>query len=415
MRKPALLLVIGGIVVVGAWAFYFLAWRASRGGEATPLYSARRYDPYGTAALRELLLERGIEVKTLQRPRLKKTDAGVLVQALPLGDAPSQCGSCRCSPSYRVHNDSLEEWVAAGNRVVQFSRGQTDLMRSLGVSVEGEYLADAIEKHQRKGGFPDKLPGRTFQVNWRRNARGRDRSDLSTRKPLTLRSPSTFTVEKGSRLRPLLMEGSRAVAAEIKRGAGRIILIGAPTPVLNGDIEKGGNLEFVLDLVGEGPVILDEWSHGIGHGGTIIGLIREFGLAPILFQILFVVGLYVWSTRGHRRHDKESVPRRRSSTEQIATLGRLYSQALSREETAKRVRFEALRRIAGALGCTLSNLESGRFRARSERAQEAREILEAIRQSNPQRHPKRLNVHLAGILTLTHEFAKENGNDRRTV
>src|SRR5690242_13272830 len=94
-----------------AW-FYESAAFNSRVGDDAPLYSARRHDAYGSAALVDLLKERGIPVRTLERPSLEPEDHGILIQVLPMDGS----GSTR----YRVPARQLADWISQGNTVIQF-------------------------------------------------------------------------------------------------------------------------------------------------------------------------------------------------------------------------------------------------------------------------------------------------------
>src|SRR5512137_1546347 len=84
-KRSAILITVAALVLC-VWAFYEVAYQASRGGESMPVYSTRRHDPYGTAALYELLRERGHPIRTLERSHLEPNDTGTLIQVLPLSD-----------------------------------------------------------------------------------------------------------------------------------------------------------------------------------------------------------------------------------------------------------------------------------------------------------------------------------------
>ena len=135
------------------------------------------------------------------------------------------------------------------------------------------------------------------------------------------------------------------------------IVMGSPTPFLNGTLSQDDNLNLILALIGDRRVFIDEWSHGVGHGGTVIGLITEMGLAPLILQILFVVGLYVWSTLGHQRSATAPVQRKRSVSEQISALGHLYGHMLGPVELSNRLRAEVRHRIASAWRCPVGQVE----------------------------------------------------------
>jgi predicted Zn-ribbon and HTH transcriptional regulator len=151
---------------------------------------------------------------------------------------------------------------------------------------------------------------------------------------------------------PEVLGGSpEIVAGEYRIGQGKLIVVGSPTPILNGMLTQGGNLHFVLALISGNPVILDEWSHGIGHEATVIGFNRRVGLLPVLLQVLVIVILYAWSTSGFARQEDAPGQRQRSCIEQIETLGYLYSQSLDPEVTFERVYAEIQHRLAETLRC----------------------------------------------------------------
>jgi len=424
MGKRAILYATLAVVAVGLWAFYKQAVRSSRGGEETPLYSTRRYDPYGTAALKELLVERGYEVISLERPRIDPSMNGALVQALPLSGIPGFFYSG--FRSLQLQTKSLREWVEAGNTVLQLTRDTSPVMYEVfDIKVEiatqeasiKTNTAWKIQEHQAEGKFPDTLPGKEIWAYPPVNISGNS-ADSPAKSTLLLRSPRFFD-EFASKpgFKPLaISEDDHIVACEISLGRGRLIMVGAPSPVLNHGINKGENLDFILETIGPGPVIFDEWSHGIGHGGTVIGLIKEVGLAPVIFQAIFVIGLYIWSTLGYRRIDRDREIRLRSSIEQIETLGHLYGEALSRSEKIKRVENETGRRLAAALGCAPENIAKRCDDIHPDIADEIREIidtLDRLKYGTGRKKGVRTDAELARVLTLSHKIEGEMDRERK--
>ena len=396
-------------------SFYYLSAVASRGGEGTPLYSVRRHDPYGTAALYDLLLERGYQTRTLERPRLAKDARGLLIQTLPL---KKECGflgfGCCAYNPYQVHTEALLDWVARGNTVVQFTREETGLMQAIGVKLsrlgDGASAA-AVEEHQARGGFPKDLPGRLGEAKWTTHALEGLFHEPAKAAQLVVRSPATLKCSQARGWRALAHVGAATVAGQLSYGKGRVVIVSAPTPVLNGWINSAGNLAFVLALVGDGPAIVDEWSHGIGHSGTVIGLLRAYGLLPLIFQVVFVLALFTWSVRGQSCADVSDQVRGRSSSEQIKTLGHLYSQALDIDAVRARVREETLRRVAVALRVPTADIEKSRLKPEdAESVGRLMEVADALR--TPMRG-SRLDAAVARALTLSHQFIEEKAHDRR--
>jgi hypothetical protein len=346
-------------VALGLWAFYGMAHLSSRGGEQSPLFCVRRHDPYGTAALYELLRRRSIAVSTLERSRPDSTDRGVLVQVLPVGrtdDSPF-------GPSPQLNTQRLKQWMMDGNTVIQFTWAKTPLIEAcavpwtggIGSLVSGETPWRRIEEQMRSGLPPDDLPWEQVRAHW--SAAGDP--DAAGDGIIALESPAVLQGKATSVWRPIAWTAPAcAVAGEMRVGRGRLIVVTSPSPALNHGLAELSNVELMLDLVGSGPVLIDEWSHGIGRGGTVVGLIRKLGLTPVVAQIGVALLLYVWSTFGSRHDEPAPPPRRRSSAEQIVTLGHLYSQALSPAETGRRTGHEVRRRIAAALRCPVSQLRA---------------------------------------------------------
>ncbi len=371
-----------GVVAVGVWVFYTLSFWASRGGQTAPLYSVRRYDPYGTAALFELLKYRGVEVRTLERSRPNQADRGVIVQVLTVNSHGSN--------AFRQHpplqTERLKDWIAGGNTVIQFAAKRTDLMEACGVPVAEETEAngwgawDAAEKEMNQGDPPDEVFRRRVRGRWFPDAAAKLGYPLTRPVSLVIHHPQLLKTEATTVWQPLAGRWPDSVLIGVQRvGRGRLVIVASPTPVLNGMIEQRANLDVILALIGDGPVWFDEWSHGIGHSGTIIGIIKSMGMLPVLFQIAFVMVLYVWSTLGHRRPDVQRVVRKRSSIEQVVTLGHLYDQSMPPAETARRVGIEVRRRIAAALRCPAFDIEERlALHGDTDLARDARALLSSI-------------------------------------
>jgi hypothetical protein len=339
-----------GVAIVAAGVllmfFYQSASVSSRTGEDAPLYSVRRHDPYGTAALHDLLIERGVPVRTLERPALERDDHGILIQVL--------ADNSQIRSDYQPRVQAIVDWISRGNTVVQLTRSPTDLSEFVKLKPTTQpALSDlkTLHEFESNGGAPDQTP-----------ASIRHAESIPPGGPeLMLWSPTRFADQKDIAWKPLARLGAgkdQTVAGEIAIGRGKLIVVGAPTPALNGTIGSSGNLDFLLGVIGDTPVIFDEWSHGIGHERTVISFLHDVGLLPLLFQAALVAGLYVWSTSGYGKPAEEGVNRQRSSVEQIETLGYLYSRSLGTAVTFERVNQEVQRRLAGALRCQPSELAS---------------------------------------------------------
>jgi hypothetical protein len=447
------------IIAVGVALFYQAAAISSRSEGELPVYSAERYDPYGTAALRELLANRGIAVHTLEQPNLDSSSSGVLIQVLTLGAASGG------RSSNHVPTEQLVDWMMQGNTIIQFSRSPTDLMDRMKIAASTQPTgasATSAEEFETDGDSPDQASAQVVVA----------RADLpqpagsppaNAAPSIVLWSPMVFAEPDGPSTRPIARRASRgdnAVAVTMNVGRGRLIVIGAPTPALNGFLNQRGNLDFLLALIGNGPVIFDEWSHGIGHEATVVGFIHDVGLLPLLVQLGFMALLYVWSTSGHRRNDAAPAARQRSSIEQIQTLGYLYSRSFDTDATFKQVNAEVQRRLCEALRCPANELPARAAALRPELRRRYDELTEEISRNSPEkrvpcphcqyelyaltsdrcpecgtpisselrqaieqaaaegppganRRRFRLDAALAGLLTLSHQLTLEVQRDRR--
>jgi hypothetical protein len=396
-------IVVGGSLAVAVLVvaiFFRFAVRASRGGEESPLYSSRRYDPYGTAAFFELLRAQGRDVRALRRPYLDESLHGTLVQVLP------QRGG-------RFPLAELRRWIADGNTVVQLTRGPSELWElcvGRGAGVHPDLFdGRTTEELQAQGKSPDELPTELESADWIGDVAAILPDSSGRLAPLLLRAPATWDVEESDRWQALARTADGVVAGVATFGRGRLIFVGAPTPALNATLMEDGNLEFLLAAVGDGTVLFDEWSHGLGNAGNVASLIREFGLAPLVLQTLFLLCLYVWSTSGWRLREQPAEARRRSSAEQIETLGYLYRRTLGAAAACRLVEVEMRRRLAAALQCTPAELERACRAPANPIGESARTILAAIAELGrqaPQDRSVRIEHELVKLLDSTHPLCR---------
>jgi hypothetical protein len=361
------------VIAAGAWAFYNLAAYTSRAGTTAPLHSPERFDPYGSAALEQLLRKRGQTVKRLQSPRLLRQAKGVLIQVLPL--PPEGAAQNAGADRFSIPAKRLKDWIAAGNTVVQLTRRYTPLMQQLGLPTGSlnEKSARTLEAFQRRGRSPDKLSATLYHHPLRDTpaASADTNRALSLRQPRywpqATRAPATIPATQPAVTQPApwtpLATGPRGtVAARIDYGKGQFIAVAAPTPALNHGLKQTGNLAWMLSLIepttGENQTIwLDVWSLGLGHPGTIMGLVRQFHLLPAILQVILVIAVYHWAWRGRPRPARPAPPRRRATTEQLRTLGYLYQHAMPPHELARQTYETVLHRLATALRWPASEIE----------------------------------------------------------
>lgn len=356
------------LVVVGG-----MARRASLGGQTVPLYSSLRYDPHGVAAFRHLLTDLGIETQTLERPRLRDGQRGTLIQVL---EVPRVDWSSPDSDVYSLPTDQLLKWVGEGNTLVQLTRTETEEMAELGIGINmgdgyDQQLIHELEDLSRVGIPPEELPHRLRRFHWR----AEDDTVVGT---LMLREPAEIEPPQSEDWRGLASSGDRVVAGVMKHGEGRVVVVSAPTPVLNAHITDGDNLEFLLGLVGEGPVLFDEWAHGIGHAGTIIEVIFRLGLVPVLLQLGLCLLAYRWYTAGLQTPEFTGPRGEFAQHETIGMLATLYGRSLKKDDLVRAVYDEVVLRLSSSL-----RVDSKRLRSRLEHlgrpvAQRSLELLDEL-------------------------------------
>lgn len=445
MRKALSMAFVVGFLAAVLWLLSRTAWKAAQGSSAMPLMSAYRYDPYGDAALYEYLLKSKHAVSLLTRPVLSPHMSGVLINLW----SPHSRGILQNYSTSTHYNPDLLHWVAAGNTLVDMVQGSTGLGRHFHLAMTwhkrvGRHTAG---KHESGGAFQ---PGRTADSGWRRwydilrrgqspkrltrwldDAAWGDHSPAAMSLPLWHRTlwlldPAVFVLPKThAPWHTLARSKAGPVAIMRPYGRGRIVMIGSVWPALNGGISQGGNLDFLMHIIGSQPVILDQWSRGVGHNPSVLVLLRRVGGLPACVELLLVLAVWSWSLRGYPRPIGLG-PRRmaRSTAEQIAALGRLYQESLTPQELAHRVAAECTRRFAEALKCRPDGLaerinrqpvELQQAFARMNNRLAALQMDAANMNQRVHRRQAALRKALADMLTQSWKLAKElhrDGNSR---
>lgn len=402
MRSRAALILSVVIIAVLVVAFYQTAATATRGGNDTPLYSMRRYDPYGSAALFEVLKETGHDVHLRENAHFNDSMKGVLVQILTENDG------------IRVDVKRLLRWVKDGNTVVIFSRSRPEIAEELGLRYPSKGNppdTKESEKLEREMSPPSQRVSETVSVVDPR---------FATSDELVLVDPVPFESSEGDSAWQPMLENDRGTFGWSRRhGSGEVIVIGSPTLPLNGWLREGGNLEFLLHLTAGKTIYLDEWAHGFGSGGTIVGLLRDFGLTPLLFQMVFVVGLFAWNGRGQKLIDPPLKHRGRSSVEQIKTLGYLYSQSMNPKTSLELVEKEIRRRLAEKYHTTpeqlphrLSSLQNNGNSKDYQEISEWLSTLDRWRQELPAIPTRKFEADLKRLLTESYRLLAEGQSER---
>ncbi len=218
--------------------------------------------------------------------------------------------------------------------------------------------------------------------------------------------------------RPLLTYHGQSLAIERRYGKGHIVLLGSPWPLLNGGIDKGSNLEFLMSIIGHKPVIFNEWGLGIGGQMTTLDLISQFGLAAFGFQVLVLLVAALWEARRFpQRHPISNRAVVASNIEQIAMLGRLYQRSLSQAEIRARVAAEVHSRLAAGLKVQPRGVSAAVDRLSVDLRLRVRQLLAnvelMVNNTNPASHRMgKGNGYGAELLTESANLCEEIKRDR---
>ncbi len=415
MRKvmPAALCV--AFILAALWFLINGAYSTARGGAQLPPGSARRFDPYGPAALYRTLLRVHHPVHLLTHPILTAADKGVLLVVVPPGGARAATENYSVSSGY---NPPLLKWIRAGNTFLEFSQNQTRIMSHFDVT--GQRLiprrririfktghakenthGSQTKKHKKQdqnkkphdqwnfakamrvapglikssrgpwysilsaGKDPDRLKPWLTRCVWTASEKlptpglpaGPGRQLYNAAGSLELLGPQPFIVGRSKKSGPTVWHilarlHSKPVAIERQFGSGHVIFVASPWPVYNTGVAQADNLNFILALVGKKPVIFDEWQLGLGQSESVIRLLASNGLLPFLLQLIMLLLLYAWSRGGYPiQRSKPAAQRTDTVSDQIMSLGYLYARALSDQEIGQRIHREMVDRLSAAIGC----------------------------------------------------------------
>ncbi len=219
---------------------------------------------------------------------------------------------------------------------------------------------------------------------------------------------------------PLLMYQHQALALERRYGKGHIVLLASPWPLLNGGIGSGSNLAFLMSIIGNQPVIFNEWGLGIGGQLTTLELFSQFGLDAFGIQVLVLLVAVLWEARRFsRRQQPSNKAVVASNVQQIAMLGKLYQQSMSDAEIARRVADEVHLRLASSLnvqpagiGLAVNRLAGGLKEKVSTLLADTQRLNAVTSKGNQGRRAN--HVWCAGLLTRSAILCQEIKRDRKS-
>lgn len=468
-----------------AVAYFTAAHVSARGGEDSPLFSIRRHDPYGCAALFELLEKRGDDVGSLERSLPPRTFSGTLVRVFP--GAGGGAGGHHRGQAPGLQAKATLKWVKNGGRLVMFTPQADDLLelafalppvkkaqgdaptaapadapqadeqakddegdgdegekptpppppppsKGKGKEKGGKDLAKAkphihsaltaaafdmnLLEGMAHGEHPDRLLPEPAAIAWEKDAAAQTGlvpppGHLGLASPMVL--PETFPGWSVlARTAAKRRDGAKdpvkqvPVIGRLALGKGELILVGDPVPASNTGLVREGDLRLALALIEArgGPVLFDEFSHGLGASDRLMALIARFGLLPVLAQGLFCGLLFVWSTAGSPR-PKTAVapPRPRPASDQVLALGHLLAQSLNPAALLTRVPRLVRRRFTAALSVPPESLN--RTLEKHPAGARARALLARADALAENAAPRHAEAEALAVLSESHDLAKE--------
>lgn len=391
------LMAVLAALVVGA----VLLWsQDTRRGTLAPDYSVYRADDRGAALAYRLLERSGYRPQVWDRElgqllRDPRRPRGVLLLVAPArgrGSGPLVESSAGDILPGEVR--ALDEWVAAGNVAVLFSRARNELFDALGL------LADepnSVASQSAEPSQPSRLAlgvrtlvtqaqfGFKFSSHPGASSAAASPPGASEEAPPVEPSPiAPIPAEQWVTLfsrREEQREYSHVVTAV--RGKGLYVAVNDPYPLTNLGVLQGDNARFVVNLAGYlppgGTMWFDEYHKRSVQRG-LVSYLRDRALLPPLLYGLVLLALLFWRT-GTRFGTAAPLvaDERRDSTEYVRAVAALYRNAGMSHQALSILYADFRRRLAGALRLDgLADLQEvgRRYEARTGRpALEARQIL----------------------------------------
>ena len=142
-------------------------------------------------------------------------------------------------------------------------------------------------------------------------------------------SPTAYWLHRNPGVLVHYSDDDRPIVVSYKAGQGNVIWWGASTPLSNANINSAGNLELLLNSLGEpgeARILWDEYFHG-----TRNSIAHYVATAPVLWGLaqagLIVLAMILTYSRRNGPIYPAGVPSRLSPLEFVETLGGLYRRA----------------------------------------------------------------------------------------
>lgn len=334
--------------------------RVSERGRYVGAFSSYGSGPEGTRGVFLLAEELGAS------PRRWAEDLG----RLPEGAMLVALGSCQQLMRReigRIERGNLREWVERGGTLVvagvpdYLSRDAfgVELQAAAGECRPTEGLVAILDRadqrrNQRKretteedteiedlpGLFRDD-PARAYEELIDDEALPEARLAVGTGAPLEdvsfvgMRHPLTISVDEARTQSTLLrLDGpeGQPVGVRVDVGEGVVIVLSSSSMFQNRDLatENGGVLfaRLVSEHAPEGPVLFDEYHLGVGQRRSLMRYLRQAGAAPLVLQLLLIMGLLIWRLgAAFGAHERDAPVQPGGTASYVEGVGTLYAKA----------------------------------------------------------------------------------------
>lgn len=332
------LFALGFVLCVGA--ILFTCDRVAERGRFALPYSTFGAGPDGSRALLELTRNLGFDATPFSRELLHLPRQATLV-------AIGGCDQPLAREVSRPEREELMRWLEAGGLLIvagaqKYLPEEAGLTFSLPATCKesGELPAAAIDA--------DAVDLEVLAVPFEIEAIP-EGPPLTYAEPITMTRARTVDAKDDTEATVLIESEYGPVAMTTPVGRGRVVLLGSGSPFVNGTLRDGGGAIFarLLKAFGKGPVLFDEYHLGMGERRSLIGYLRDLGLAPALIQLCLVALLFLFA-RGQRlgppREDDIATPR--VTQRYLEALGELYARTKDTQGALKSLGDHGMSRIA---------------------------------------------------------------------
>lgn len=308
LKSWGLFALAAGLAVVGLLA---LGDEADRSADFQK-YSSLRAEPDGLLALHELARRMGRPVER-SKTRLYALPAdGLAVLAQPHGavDRAGMRALLKIKDYDKKEIAALRTWVESGGTLLIAASAESELHEAFSLKVQSF--------PEREGDGLSAEPRALVPL-----VSGGDALSLKRRVGLKDSSGEWLFLHGFG-------GGGPPCSAVRFLGAGRVIALADPHPISNGGLAAPGNAGFVGALLrsGAGPVVFDEFRHGLQEELGLFSYARRISLDLVFFQLLVAFGVVWWSVSA--RTGRVRAPRSPAgieSREFLTAMANIYDKA----------------------------------------------------------------------------------------